>query len=178
MAPTYKTSLIGRWVWIMLGAAAILLILIVLSQAATRTQRDIVVVGPDVQTGDPADFVQRPPTPTPTPEPAPAPGPTPEPTEPIQPTEPGAPVPAPPGPPPPVPPSEAPNGLPESFIFEGRSWQFAEGPVQVDVLTTGALTDGRVIYRRQNDNPPYDALYIETAPNSGQFYMYHPERAT
>ena len=46
--------------------------------------------------------------------------------------------------------------------------------MQVNVVTTGQLTDDHVIYRKQDDQPPYKALYIESTPNSGQFYKYVP----
>ena len=48
--------------------------------------------------------------------------------------------------------------------------------MQVNVITTGQLTGNLVIYRKQGEEPPYKALYLESVPNSGNFYKYVPQQ--
>ena len=165
MVSAYRTDLIPRWVWVILAAAALLVVLVLLSAAAAGNRRVTVVSGPRVRTGEPRDFVARP-TETPTPpdvpaepEAEPAPGATPQPTpRPVEPRE----------------TREPPAGMPLTFVLQGRTWRFDEGPVEAEVQTTGELTGEYIIYIKPGDTPPYDSLYLESAPNSGKFYRYEP----
>jgi hypothetical protein len=147
----YRAELIPRWVWVLLTVSGLLILAVAISMAVTRP-RNRVVVGPEVKAGNPRDFLQPPPIMV-TPAPAPSATVTPTPA-------PQAAVP--------------PKGLPQSFAFEGQTWQFSSGPVQIEVLTTGEYADNHIIYSKQNDKPPYDALYLESKPNSGRFYKYIP----
>jgi len=151
----YRIELIPRGIWIITVIAGLLIILLAFSVAVTRSRGEVVVVGPEVETGNPADYVKQP-TPPSAPAQTPPPVVTPVPSQ------------------PPAPPSTAPAGLPQTIAFGGSTWQFSEGPVQVNVVTTGQFTDNHIIYRKQGDQPPYKALYLESAPNSGQFYKYVP----
>ncbi|MDI6827367.1 MAG: hypothetical protein QME62_02655 [Armatimonadota bacterium] len=163
MAITNRTNKTHNWIWIILGIASILLILTFISAASSRTPKDIIVAGPKVKTGRPEDFIKKE-TQPPAPPPAEI---TPQPPQPetAQPQV------------PPQPEGEAaiPPGLPTSFTYQGKTWIATNGPISVNVITTGDYTDDHVIYRRQGDSPPYDALYIETAPNSGKFIKYLPQ---
>ena len=153
MAPAYRAALIPRWVWIIFVISALLILLIALSIAGSRRTRETVISGPPVQTGNPADYIGRPiPTATPTTPPTPSAG---------QPTTPGT-------------TPTAPADLPQSFTFDGQTWTVAGGPVTLDVQTTGELTGDYIIYVKPGAVPPYKALYLETKPNSGQFYKYVP----
>jgi hypothetical protein len=69
---------------------------------------------------------------------------------------------------------QTPAVAPATIDYDGRNWQQSGEPVSIDVVTTGKIINGLIIYRGQNDKPPYSALYIETSPNSGKFYKYVP----
>ena len=157
MSPVYRVDLIPRWIWVLLAVALLLVLIVAISAAASRGQRQAFVPGPEVTTGNPQDFMEQPPTPAVPPT-------TTEP-ETVTPTTPGTPG-----------TGQIPQGLPEAFTFQGRTWQFAEGPVQVEVVTTGEYADDHIIYQRQNRQPPFQELFLETEPNSGIFYKYIPAK--
>jgi hypothetical protein len=145
VTPAYRVELIPRWVWVLLVVSVLLLLLVVFSVASVRGQQPITALGGTVQTGDPSDYVTQP-----------APAVTPETQSPA--TQPGS----------------IPSGLPASFDYQGRTYQFSNGPVDVTVLTTGQYTDSHIIYHVSGDTPPYEALYLELTANSGKFYKYTP----
>lgn len=155
MSPMYRVHLIPRWVWILTGIVGLLVIWVAFSQAMSRDYARIYTLGPEVETGNPADYVQQPPpkveiTPAPTPAPpqfggTPAPG---------------------------AAPSGTTAGLPQSIQFGGQAYSLDGGPVQVDVITTGQYAGNYIIYARVNDAQPYKNLYLEAVPNSGEFYRY------
>lgn len=163
MATTDKTNRTHNWIWFILGIASILLVLTLISAASSRPPKTIVVTGPKVKTGRPEDFIKKEVQP-PTPPPAEIPPqqPPPETAQPQTPTQPQG-------------EAASPPGLPTSFTYQGKTWIASGGPVSVNVLTTGDYTDDHVIYYRQGDSQPYDALYLETAPNSGKFIKYLPQ---
>jgi hypothetical protein len=66
----------------------------------------------------------------------------------------------------------APTGMPKTFDLDETRYIFSGGPTEEDVVTTGEYTDGKLVYRKSDAQPPYDELYIEAAPNSGRFYRY------
>jgi hypothetical protein len=158
----YRVDLIPRGIWIISGIAVLLILLLAFSVALSMSRGQAVVIGPEVKTGNPADYIKKPPTPptptapTPTPPPVVTPAPTATPS------------------PPPAPKPGIPAGLPSTITFGGRTWRYSGGPVQINVITTGQLTGNLVIYRKQGEQPPYKALYLESAPNSGEFYKYVP----
>jgi len=158
----YRIDLIPRGIWIISGIAVLLILLLAFSVALSISRGQAVVIGPEVKTGNPADYIKRPPAPpsptapTPTPPPVVTPAPTPS--------------------PPPPSAAQPPTGLPSSISFGGKVWRFSGGPVQVNVITTGQLTGNLVIYRKQGEEPPYKALYLESVPNSGNFYKYVPQQ--
>ena len=155
----YRVDLIPRGIWIISGIAVLLILLLAFSVALSISRGQAVVIGPEVKTGNPANYVEKPPTPPPVVTPAPTPTPSPPPPS----TQPPA-----------KPTRKPPAGLPSSISFGGKVWRFSGGPVQVNVITTGQLTGNLVIYRKQGEQPPYKALYLESAPNSGNFYKYTP----
>ena len=155
----YRVDLIPRGIWIISGIAVLLILLLAFSVALSMSRGQAVVIGPEVKTGNPADYVEKPPTPPPVVTPAPTPTPSPPPPS----TQPPA-----------KPTRKPPAGLPSSISFGGKVWRFSGGPVQVNVITTGQLTGNLVIYRKQGEQPPYKALYLESVPNSGNFYKYVP----
>lgn len=155
----YRVDLIPRGIWIISGIAVLLILLLAFSVALSISRGQAVVIGPEVKTGNPADYVEKPPTPPPVVTPAPTPTPSPPPPS----TQPPA-----------KPTRKPPAGLPSSISFGGKVWRFSGGPVQVNVITTGQLTGNLVIYRKQGEQPPYKALYLESVPNSGNFYKYVP----
>lgn len=163
MSSAYRVDIIPRWVWVFLVLAALLIIITAFSIATTRNPSDIVVIGHEVKTGDPRDFIRQPPTP------ALPPGEEVTPTPPTTPPQSGV---------TPSPALKIPEGMPAQFTFNRRSWEFAGGPVTIEVLTTGEHINDHIVYSKQGDQPPFDALYIETAPNSGEFYRYLPVGAT
>lgn len=164
MPRAYRTEPIPGWVWIVAVIAALLILLVALSMAMTRGPRQVVVTGPEVQTGDPRNFVGQP---APTPETE-----TPPPVAEEPETPPPPPIVEPP--PPPDQPGRPPAGMPESFVIGGRTWRFSDGPIELDVETTGEHIGERVIYRRPGMSPPYRELFIEIEPNSNRFYRYMP----
>ena len=143
--------------------AGLLIILLAFSVAISKGRGEVIVMGPEIKTGNPADYVKQPTTSPPTTPPAP--GVTPPPVVTPVPTTPT---------PTPAPSPKPPAGLPATISFGGRTWQFSGGPVTVNVVTTGQLTDDHPIYRKQGDQPPFKVLYIESVPNSGKFYTYIP----
>lgn len=144
-----------RWLWVMLGVAAVLVIVLVVSGAMSGPPEEVMVVGPTVKTGNPADYLEPPPSP------------------PVKPT---------PTTLPPSPPAEtsdqAQPGTPRAFTYAGQMWVLSDGPVRVNVESIGKLPDGHVVYAEVEDTPPYDALYLETAPNSGLYQKYVPASST
>lgn len=165
------------WVWALLGITSVLVIAVVISVASmTQAKYTAVVPEPQVPTGRPQDFMQQPPptpatpgtpvTPTTT---SPSPGMTPP-----QPATSGAAGGGPNGSQPSSPASV--QALPKTIQFGGDTWSPAGGPVDVDVVTTGQYADDHIIYAKPGDQPPYKGLYLETAPNSGQFYRYDRAR--
>ncbi|MHB1001517.1 MAG: hypothetical protein ACYC27_19935 [Armatimonadota bacterium] len=182
MARIHTVRRIPQWIWVFLAISGLLLLLIVLSMASVSRKQMVIVAGPEVETGNPADYIRgRQPVVIPTvPAVPPSEGVVPAPDS-------GTPEPPPNSsaetPPPPPPPdmnggngSQTDIGMPESFTFQGKQWQLADGPLKVDVVTTGEITGDYIIYRKQNDSSPYDALYLETQPNSGEFYRYTSSR--
>lgn len=145
-----------RWLWVMLGVAAMLVIILVVAGAMSGPQEEVMVVGPVVKTGNPADYLEPPPSP------------------PVKPT--------PPTPVPPSPPGETSDqtqvGAPTVFTYAGQMWVLSDGPVRVTVESKGKLPDGRVVYAEVEDTPPYDALYLESASNPGLYYKYVPAPST
>lgn len=139
-----------RWLWVMLGVAALLITILVVSGAMSRPPEEVVVVGPAVKTGNPADYLEPPPRPS------------------VMPTS----------PPTPVPPGATSNQTqpetPRAFTYAGQMWTLSDGPVKVDVESIGKLPDGRVVYVEVGDIPPYDALYLESAPSTGLYHKYVP----
>lgn len=154
MSPGYRTDLIPRWVWIMLVIAGLLILFVAFSMAGVR-RSGLPVVGQAVKTGNPRDYVRKPVAPPPPVEITPAPAAT-----------------------PPTPSATVPQGLPQSFKFNKQVWIYSSGPVELDVETTGEYADDHIIYHRLGAQPPYDALFLESAPNSGQFYKYVPSPTT
>ena len=150
----YRIELVPRGIWIVLVIALLLVILMAFSIAMSSSRTKVVFIGSEVETGNPADYVEKP---TPPPSAPPEAAPTPPVVTPVPPPSPSP-----------------PRGLPATVSFGGKSWRFSGGPIGVEVVTTGQYTDDQVIYRKQGDQPPYDALYIESAPNSGKFYKYVP----
>lgn len=144
-----------RWLWVMLGVAAVLVIILVVSGAMSGPPEEVMVVGPAVKTGNPADYLEAPPSP------------------PVKPT---------PTTPPPSPPGEtsdqAQSGTPRAFTYAGQMWVLSDGPVRVNVERINELPDGRVVYARVEDTPPYDSLCLESAPNSGLYHKYVPASST
>lgn len=145
-----------RWLWVMLGVAAMLVIILVVSGAMSGPPEEVMVVGPAVKTGNPADYLEPPPPP------------------PVKPT--------PTTPTPPSPPGEtsdqAQQGTPKAFTYAGQMWVLSDGPVRVNVESIGKLPDGRVVYVEVEDTQPYDSLYLESAPNSGLYHKYVPASST
>lgn len=67
----YRVELVPRGVWIILAIAGLLIILLAFSVAVMRSRGQVIVMGAEVQTGNPADYVKQPtPPPTETPPPA------------------------------------------------------------------------------------------------------------
>lgn len=154
MSPMYRVHLIPRWAWILIGIVGVLVIWVLFSQVMSRGYTSIYALGPEVETGNPADYVQQPsPGVEITPAPAPAP--------PIMPPQFGG-----------TPPSGTTAGLPQSIQFDGQTYSLVGGPVQADVITTGQYAGNYIIYARINDAQPYKNLYLEAVPNSGKFYRY------
>lgn len=65
--------------------------------------------------------------------------------------------------------------LPARFTYRGSTWTASDhdaSPNRDDLTNTGASIDGRAIYVKNDDDPPYDAVYVETERNSGVFVRY------
>lgn len=170
MSPVYRSDLIPRWVWVLIIVSLLLVLVEAFSVAFARGGGRTSTIGQPVKVGNPQDFLKQPPTqPVTTPSPPATATPTTPPT-----AQPGT------GVTPTTPPTTeqqpaSPSGPQTSFTFGGKTWQLSgSNPVQINVETTGQYTDGSIIYHRAGEQPPYSALYIETAPNSGEFYKYTP----
>lgn len=62
----YRIELVPRGVWIISVIGALLIILLAFSVAMTNSRGQVTIIGPEVQTGDPADYVKQPTPPPPT----------------------------------------------------------------------------------------------------------------
>ncbi|MDO8587453.1 MAG: hypothetical protein Q7T82_10470 [Armatimonadota bacterium] len=66
--------------------------------------------------------------------------------------------------------------LPGQFTLSGRDWQAAAGALITDetllLKDNGMRVEGHVVYVADNDDKPFDALYIETASGSGKYIKY------
>lgn len=162
MSRSYRTDLIPRWVWVMLPVSLVLVAVVGLSmppKAGENANWD------NVQTANPKDYVESPaPKVTITPSPAP-----PQPQSPSQPKTPaeGAPSPG------------TSSEIPKSLDFDRTKYvQTPDSPVELDVITTGEYAGANIIYKKPSAQPPYKELFVETAPNSGKFYRYVPQKQT
>ena len=173
---TYNIHRTPVWIWVLIVLSIILLLLLIITTLQFQKSRQAVVAEPQVNTGDPANYVEGrritavPNVPVTPAEPTPSQEVTPAPT-----------TVSPPPPPPPPPPSNSQGGAvqvsavpPDTISFGGQNWRLAGGPMSAAVVTTGEHVDGQIVYAGQNAKPPYKVLYIETSPNSGKFYKYVP----
>ena len=156
MKAEYPAGAQLRWLWIMLGVAAVLVIMLIVSSVTAGHRDRLTLVGPSVKTGNPMDYLEPAKTPPTVPQPSP-PLTTPQPEE--QPAQP-------------------PLEIPRSFDYEGQKWLLTGELIRAEVVAIGKLPDGRTIYAEVEDTPPYEALYIESTTNSGKYYKYVPATPT
>jgi|GEM_PF-2854128 len=65
--------------------------------------------------------------------------------------------------------------VPAQFRYRGSSSEAddqAVSPRSEDLTDTGASVDGHAIYVQRDDDPPYDAVYVETEPGSEVYVRY------
>lgn len=153
MSAGYRTDLIPRWVWVMLSIALILMAILGFSVAMTPPPRPT-TMGPEIRTANPRDYME-----TPVPQVKVTPVPSPSQAQPQARTPEGSP----------------PAGMPKNFNMGGTRFVYSGGPTEVDVVTTGEYADDHIIYKKPSAQAPYKELFLETDPNSGQFYKYTPE---
>ena len=74
----YRIELVPSGIWVIVAIAMLLMLLMAFSIAVSSSRTKVVFIGPEIRTGDPADYVEQPaPSPAPLPEAgsAPKPGP-------------------------------------------------------------------------------------------------------
>lgn len=156
MSAGYRTELIPRWVWVMLSMSLVLAAILGFSVAMSPLPRPT-TMGAEIRTGNLRDYMEAPTTQvrvTPVPSPSQA----------QTPTQGAS--------------SVLPAGMPKSFTVYGTKFVYSGGPMEVDVVTTGEYADDHIIYRKPSAQTPYKELFLETAPNSGQFYKYAPQQGS
>ena len=160
---------IPPWVWILVVLLAVILIFVVWwAVAAESPERTVVVPGPAQPTAPVQQPAQQPPA-----QPQVVERPVTIYVEPGQ-TPPTVYV---------VPKGQQPPqatqrlSLPGEFSYQGKNWEPSTTAVTSDTVKltdTGASVVGNTVYAAADDQPPYSALYLETAPGTGVYLKYQP----